>query len=115
MPVISHVVQLLQQQHLCPQAQCPTSFMHLCLQDQGLHTHLKCRLSMCLGDMQVQGQVQGPRTSIATGFKELLANGGVKALFKGLSLNYIKVVPATAIGFTVYDGMKVYLNINNHV
>ena len=69
---------------------------------------------MYLGDVQVQTQVQGPRTSITSGFKELLANGGVKALFKGLSLNYVKVVPATAIGFTVYDSMKFYLNINNH-
>nr|GMC65406.1 mitochondrial substrate carrier family protein P-like [Ipomoea batatas] len=34
---------------------------------------------------------------------------GWKHLFSGLSLNYLKVVPSVAIGFTVYDVMKSYL------
>lgn len=49
--------------------------------------------------------------SIAGGFRQLWASGGTKAMFRGLSLNYIKVVPSTAIGFTVYDAMKQYLAI----
>lgn len=72
-----------------------------------------CSLGHSCCHLQVQGQVLAPRTSIMSGFRELLASGGVKALFRGLSLNYIKVVPATAIGFTVYDGMKYYLNITH--
>lgn len=36
---------------------------------------------------------------------------GWKHLFSGLSLNYIKVVPSVAIGFTVYDMMKSYLRV----
>jgi solute carrier family 25 protein 16 len=35
----------------------------------------------------------------------------LKGLFRGLSLNYIKVVPSTAIGFTIYDAMKQYLGL----
>ncbi|KFM24466.1 Vacuolar protein sorting-associated protein 45-like protein [Auxenochlorella protothecoides] len=31
---------------------------------------------------------------------------GWRTLFVGLSINYLKVVPSTAIGFTVYDHMK---------
>ena len=64
--------------------------------------------------MQVQGQLGGSASSIMGGFRELWASGGAKALFRGLSLNYIKVVPSTAIGFTVYDGMKQYLGIAAH-
>ncbi|KAE9587901.1 putative mitochondrial carrier protein [Lupinus albus] len=36
---------------------------------------------------------------------------GWKQLFSGLSINYIKVVPSVAIGFTVYDTMKSYLRV----
>lgn len=36
---------------------------------------------------------------------------GWKQLFSGLSINYLKVVPSVAIGFTVYDLMKSYLRV----
>ncbi|XP_010687456.2 mitochondrial carrier protein CoAc2 isoform X1 [Beta vulgaris subsp. vulgaris] len=36
---------------------------------------------------------------------------GWKHLFSGLSLNYLKVVPSVAIGFTVYDSMKLFLQV----
>ncbi|XP_076911614.1 mitochondrial carrier protein CoAc2-like [Bidens hawaiensis] len=36
---------------------------------------------------------------------------GWKHLFSGLSINYLKVVPSVAIGFTVYDIMKAYLRV----
>lgn len=36
---------------------------------------------------------------------------GWKQLFSGLSINYLKVVPSVAIGFTVYDVMKSYLRV----
>lgn len=36
---------------------------------------------------------------------------GWKQLFSGLSINYLKVVPSVAIGFTVYDLMKAYLRV----
>lgn len=35
------------------------------------------------------------------------------AMFRGLSLNYIKVVPSTAIGFTAYDAMKAHLGLSH--
>ena len=40
---------------------------------------------------------------------------GLKALFAGLSINYMKVVPSTAIGFTLYDTMKSYLDLPNNL
>ncbi|XP_058722310.1 mitochondrial carrier protein CoAc2 [Vicia villosa] len=36
---------------------------------------------------------------------------GWRTLFSGLSINYIKVVPSAAIGFTVYDTMKLWLRV----
>ncbi|KAI3443661.1 hypothetical protein Pfo_000326 [Paulownia fortunei] len=36
---------------------------------------------------------------------------GWKQLFSGLSINYLKVVPSVAIGFTVYDVMKAFLQV----
>ncbi|KAK3156400.1 hypothetical protein QOZ80_2AG0106800 [Eleusine coracana subsp. coracana] len=36
---------------------------------------------------------------------------GWRQLFAGLSINYLKVVPSVAIGFTVYDSMKVWLKV----
>ncbi|XP_065848633.1 mitochondrial carrier protein CoAc2 [Euphorbia lathyris] len=38
-------------------------------------------------------------------------NQGWKQLFSGLSINYLKVVPSVAIGFTVYDLMKSCLRV----
>ncbi|KAL0311864.1 UNVERIFIED_CONTAM: Mitochondrial carrier protein CoAc1 [Sesamum radiatum] len=36
---------------------------------------------------------------------------GWRQLFAGLSINYIKIVPSVAIGFTAYDVMKTWLEI----
>ncbi|KAE9464528.1 hypothetical protein C3L33_03575, partial [Rhododendron williamsianum] len=36
---------------------------------------------------------------------------GVEAIIFGLSINYLKVVPSVAIGFTVYDVMKSFLRV----
>ncbi|KAF9599826.1 hypothetical protein IFM89_001772 [Coptis chinensis] len=41
----------------------------------------------------------------------IVQNEGWKQLFSGLSINYLKVVPSVAIGFTVYDTMKLWLRV----
>ncbi|KAF8059184.1 COAC2 [Scenedesmus sp. PABB004] len=51
------------------------------------------------------------RPSMAGVTRALYAEGGLRAFFRGLSLNYIKVVPSTAIGFTVYDALKAQLGL----
>ncbi|XP_042062148.1 mitochondrial carrier protein CoAc1-like [Salvia splendens] len=45
------------------------------------------------------------------GLASIFRNHGWRQLFAGLSINYIKVVPSVAIGFTVYDSMKTRLQI----
>ena len=40
---------------------------------------------------------------------------GLRSLFYGLHINYIKVVPSTALGFMIYDYMKSLLLLPNHL
>jgi hypothetical protein len=40
---------------------------------------------------------------------------GWKVLYSGLSINYMKVVPSTAIGFTLYDYLKSALDLPTHL
>ena len=66
--------------------------------------------------MQVQnyrgGHASGQKfSSTWMGLKLLYQQRGLRALFAGLSINYLKVVPSTAIGFTVYDSAKQYLGL----
>ncbi|XP_058222727.1 mitochondrial carrier protein CoAc1 isoform X2 [Rhododendron vialii] len=49
--------------------------------------------------------------STMQGLATIVRNQGWTQLFAGLSINYIKIVPSVAIGFTVYDTMKSSLNI----
>ena len=49
------------------------------------------------------------------GIKLIAQREGVRALYAGLSINYFKVVPSTAIGFTIYDKLKSYLGLVNHL
>ncbi|KAF7046034.1 hypothetical protein CFC21_055089 [Triticum aestivum] len=41
----------------------------------------------------------------------IVKHQGWKQLFSGLSINYLKVVPSAALGFTVYDSMRDWLNV----
>ncbi|XP_042422167.1 mitochondrial carrier protein CoAc1-like isoform X1 [Zingiber officinale] len=56
-----------------------------------------------LGGPCINGTLQG--------FSYILQTQGWRQLFAGLSLNYIKVVPSVAIGFTAYDSMKTLLRV----
>ena len=53
-----------------------------------------------------------PRRGVAT---TIVRQEGLRGLLRGLSLNYIKVVPSTAIGFTAYDMFKSYLGVSGHL
>lgn len=45
------------------------------------------------------------------GLTTIVHNQGWRQLFAGLSINYIKIVPSVAIGFTAYDMLKFWLRI----
>lgn len=63
--------------------------------------------------MQVQSrQEANPRiTGTIQGISTIIREQGWRQLFAGLSLNYLKVVPSVAIGFTAYDMMKSLLGV----
>jgi len=75
-----------------------------CTQVQGLQTQLPAGAQP---PEQIRSTLQGLRL--------IVAQQGARALFAGLSLNYMKVVPSTAIGFTVYDALKHYLGLPQHL
>ncbi|KAF6157216.1 hypothetical protein GIB67_041677 [Kingdonia uniflora] len=67
------------------------------MQVQGL------QLSTQIGDTGYRSTVEG--------LTSIIRNQGSKQLFAGLSINYLKIVPSVAIGFTAYDMMKSWLRV----
>lgn len=68
---------------------------------------------------QQQAAVQAKNVTVLQstwhGLVTIWQQQGTKALFAGLSINYMKVIPSTAIGFTLYDTMKSYLDLPNNL
>ena len=62
---------------------------------------------------QLRQQLQ--QLSMVATTRQLLAEGGIMRLFRGVSINYLKVVPSTAIGFTLYDAVKAYLDLTSNL
>ena len=58
-------------------------------------------------NMQVESASGLAHLNMAQWAKRIIAEDGVKGLYRGLSVNYIKVIPTTAVGFTVYEELKV--------
>jgi solute carrier family 25 protein 16 len=56
-----------------------------------------------------------PRSSMRAHAAAILKDNGIRGLFRGLSINYLKVVPSTAVGFTIYDLVKQALQLENHL
>ncbi|MQM08410.1 hypothetical protein Taro_041266 [Colocasia esculenta] len=61
------------------------------------------QMSVQQNDLRVNSTMQGLST--------IIRRQGWRQLFAGLSLNYLKVVPSVAIGFTVYEHMKTLLQV----
>lgn len=57
------------------------------------------------------GQWQSGHSMLGAARTVMREQGSWLGLFRGLSINYIKVAPSTAVGFTVYDALKSYLNV----
>ncbi|XP_047322073.1 mitochondrial carrier protein CoAc1 [Impatiens glandulifera] len=62
--------------------------------------------------MQVEGPMQQMKyRSTINALSTVVRNQGWTQLFAGLTINYLKIVPSVAIGFTVYDLSKIWLGI----
>lgn len=65
--------------------------------------------------MQLSGVLPNPeqyRSIWSTWMAVYKADGIKRGLFRGLSINYIRVVPQQAIAFTVYEFMRAVLRLN---
>jgi len=87
------------------------------MQVQDMTTHARSGLAVACksGSKPVGGKaarVEGGEHIRGTlhGLKVIARMGLRKGLYAGLSINYMKVVPSTAIGFAVYDTMKEVLH-----
>jgi solute carrier family 25 protein 16 len=67
---------------------------------------------------QMQVENLRPSAQSAPGYKStregltiIMRDQGWRQLFAGLSINYMKIVPSVAIGFTAYDAMKSWLHV----
>ncbi|XP_023769947.1 mitochondrial carrier protein CoAc1 [Lactuca sativa] len=67
------------------------------------------RRQMQVENMQALGG--GRHKNTWQGITTIVSEQGWRQLFAGLSINYIKIVPSVAIGFTAYDMMKSWLRI----
>ncbi|WCJ29430.1 Mitochondrial substrate carrier family protein [Euphorbia peplus] len=69
------------------------------------------RRQMQVENLQPSIQGHGRYRNTWHGLSTIAHNQGWRQLFAGLSVNYIKIVPSVAIGFTAYDAMKIWLRI----
>lgn len=66
-------------------------------------------------NLKQQTQNQTVLRSTWHGLVTISQTQGFRALFAGLSINYMKAIPSTAIGFTLYDSLKTYLDLANNL
>ncbi|EXB66845.1 Mitochondrial substrate carrier family protein B [Morus notabilis] len=69
------------------------------------------RRQMQVGKQLNSAQGDGGFKNTWEGLTTIVRNQGWRQLFAGLSINYIKIVPSVAIGFTAYDTMKCWLHV----
>jgi Mitochondrial carrier protein len=60
-------------------------------------------------------RLEGVNASMLATTQSIIAQQGWQGLFRGVYLNYIKVAPATAVGFAVYDRVKDAMGLDNHM
>jgi len=69
------------------------------------------RRRMQVHGLQTSGAASGAARSALQTLGDLMREAGPRALFRGLSITYLKVAPSTAIGFTLYDSIKRFLDV----
>ncbi|XP_063968809.1 solute carrier family 25 member 16-like [Lytechinus pictus] len=67
-------------------------------------------LDMVRRIMQLGHMVPNSSDRILQNLKTVYGEHGFLGLYRGLSINYIRAIPAAAISFTVFEKMKAFLN-----
>ena len=47
-------------------------------------------------------------------FKRTIRDEGFKGLYRGIVPNYLKVIPAVSISYTMYEYMKIQFGLSNN-
>lgn len=71
------------------------------------------RRRMQVGNLRAGAE--GAHATMAGTARAILREHGWRGVFRGVSVNYVKVTPATAVGFTAYDQLKMLLGLENNL
>ncbi|KAM3863511.1 calcium-binding mitochondrial carrier protein SCaMC-3b [Diretmus argenteus] len=64
--------------------------------------------------MQAQATIEGiPKLSMVGQFKHIISHEGVPGLYRGITPNFLKVIPAVSISYVVYEHMKKVLGVGS--
>ncbi|XP_071947833.1 mitochondrial adenyl nucleotide antiporter SLC25A24-like [Antedon mediterranea] len=63
---------------------------------------------------RLQAQASGSHSSMVSLFKTIYTQEGVRGLYRGLTPNFMKVIPAVSIGYVVYENTKILLGIGHN-
>uniref|UniRef100_A0A672GP06 Solute carrier family 25 member 23b n=1 Tax=Salarias fasciatus TaxID=181472 RepID=A0A672GP06_SALFA len=62
--------------------------------------------------MQAQATTEGlPKLTMVGQFKYIISHEGVQGLYRGITPNFLKVIPAVSISYVVYEHMKKVLGV----
>lgn len=73
------------------------------------------RRRMQVQALQTAGSAAPQLSNTWQALHSIARSQGWRGLFNGLSINYMKVVPSTAIGFTLYDSCKQFLGLQGNI
>ncbi|XP_029467829.1 calcium-binding mitochondrial carrier protein SCaMC-2 isoform X2 [Rhinatrema bivittatum] len=64
--------------------------------------------------MQAQASIEGsPQVTMTGLFKHILKTEGAIGLYRGLTPNFMKVIPAVSISYVVYENLKITLGVQS--
>jgi len=69
------------------------------------------RRQMQVQNLRISNHGDTKMKTTMQGLVNIIRNQGSRQLFAGLSLNYLKIIPSVAIGFTTYDMIKSWLRV----
>ncbi|KAG7504455.1 calcium-binding mitochondrial carrier SCaMC-3-like [Solea senegalensis] len=64
--------------------------------------------------MQAQASIEGkPKLTMVGQFKYIISHEGVPGLYRGITPNFLKVIPAVSMSYVVYEHMKKVLGVGH--
>lgn len=76
--------------------------------------HWRCLTFSCFSCLPAATLQSGvPQTSMTGLFKQILQTEGPTGLYRGLTPNFLKVIPAVSISYVVYEHIKSSLGVKS--